>query len=96
KKVVNGVGLKIDDICDAEIYNFISKVNVLGIIRKIEISILSQDCKWEQVVVTNVFVTNKPKLESVLILSQSWFQENVMKLDFPNKTLMLLNGTSCK
>ncbi|CAG8624892.1 247_t:CDS:2 [Paraglomus occultum] len=75
----------------AEIYNPISKVDVLGIIREIEISILSRDRKWEQVVVSDVFVTNK--LESVLILGQPWFQENAMKLDFPNKTLTLLDGT---
>ncbi|CAG8756902.1 11464_t:CDS:1, partial [Acaulospora morrowiae] len=78
------------------IYNSISKVDVLVIIRKIEILILSQDRKWEQVIMTDVFITNKPELESVLILSQSWFQENVIKLDFPNKTLTLLNGTSCE
>ncbi|CAG8631211.1 476_t:CDS:2, partial [Acaulospora morrowiae] len=52
--------------------------------------------KWEQVEVNEVFITNKPKLESVLILNRLWFQENVMKLDFPNKTLTLLNGISCK
>ncbi|CAG8503640.1 3290_t:CDS:2 [Acaulospora colombiana] len=61
-----------------------------------EISIQSQDRKWEQVKVTDVFVTNEPELESVLILGQPWFQENAMKLDFPNKNLTLLNGTSCE
>ncbi|CAG8454056.1 15018_t:CDS:2 [Acaulospora colombiana] len=76
-----------------EIYDPISKVDVLGIIRTIEISILSQDHKQEQVEVTDIFVTNKPELESVLILGQPWFQENAMKMDFLNKTLTLLNGT---
>src|SRR6185312_10857482 len=97
------VGLKIDrdkvpllcnNTSDTEIYSPISELNILGIIRAMEISVLSQNRKWEQVKVTNVFVTNKPELESVLILGQPWFQENAMKVDFPNKTLTLLNGTS--
>src|SRR6185369_12513219 len=83
------VGLKIDNTSDTEIYSPISKFNILGIIRAMEISVLSQDRKWEQVKVTDVFVTNKPELESVLILGQPWFQENAMKVDFPNKTLTL-------
>jgi len=87
------VGLKIDNTSDTEIYSPISKFNILGIIRAMEISVLSQDRKWEQVKVTDVFVTNKPELESVLILGQPWFQENAMKVDFPNKTLTLLDGT---
>ncbi|CAG8509924.1 3601_t:CDS:2 [Dentiscutata erythropus] len=59
-----------------------------------EISVLSQDQKWKQVKVTDVFITNKPKLESVLILSQPWFQKNAIKVDFPNKTLTFFDGTS--
>ena len=90
------VGLKIDNVSDTEIYSPISELNILGIIRAIEISILSQDRKWEQVEVTDVFVTNDPELESILILGQPWFQENAMKLDFSNKTLTLLDGTSCE
>ena len=90
------VGLKIDNTSDTEIYSPISELNILGIIRAMEISVLSQNRKWEEVKVTNVFVTNKPELESVLILGQPWFQENAMKVDFPNKTLTLLNGTSCE
>ncbi|CAG8706886.1 9075_t:CDS:2 [Acaulospora morrowiae] len=86
------VGLKIDNTSNTEIYT-ISKFNILGIICAIEISILSQDGKQEQVEVTDIFVTNKPELESVLVLGQPWFQENVMKVDFPNKTLTLLDGT---
>ncbi|CAG8767296.1 5042_t:CDS:2, partial [Dentiscutata heterogama] len=50
--------------------------------------------KWKQVEASDVFVTNKPELESVLILGQPWFQENTMKVDFPNKTLTLLDETS--
>jgi len=88
------VGLKIDNTSDIEIYSFISELNILGIIRAIEISVLSQDRKWEQVEVTDVFVTNKPGLESVLILGQPWFQKNAMKMDFTNKTLTLLDETS--
>ncbi|CAG8722414.1 10827_t:CDS:2, partial [Acaulospora colombiana] len=49
EEVVNGLGLKIDDICDAEIYNLINKIDVLGIIRGIEISVMSQDPKWKQI-----------------------------------------------
>ena len=90
------VGLKFNNTSDIEIYSPISELNILGIIRAMEISVLSQDRKWEQVEVSDVFVTNKPELESVLILGQPWFQENAMKLDFPNKTLTLLNGTSCE
>ncbi|CAG8542099.1 10077_t:CDS:2 [Paraglomus occultum] len=65
----------------------------VGNIHEIKISILSQDRKWEQVVVTDVFVTNKPEPESVLILGQPWFQENAIKVDFSNKTFTLLDGT---
>jgi len=88
------VGLKIDNTSDTEIYSSISELNILGIIRAMEISVLSQDRKWEQVKVTDVFVTNEPELESVLILGQPWFQENAMKVDFPNKTLTFFDGTS--
>ncbi|CAG8627640.1 8953_t:CDS:2 [Paraglomus occultum] len=91
--VVNGVGLKIDDTCDAEIYDPISKVDVLGIIREIEISIMSQGTKWKKVKVTDIFVSNEPQLTFVLVLGQPWIQENAMKVDFPNKTLTLLDGT---
>src|SRR5579883_2881254 len=89
KSLVNGVGLKIDnnDISDAEIYNPISKLDVVGGIREIDVSILSKDHKWERVKVTDIFVINSPELESVLILGQPWFQENAMKVDFSNKTL---------
>ena len=90
------VGLKIDNTSDTEIYSSISELNILGIIRAMEILVLSQDQKWEQVEVSDVFVTNKPELESVLILGQPWFQENAMEVDFPNKTLTLLDGTSCE
>ncbi|CAG8731530.1 9713_t:CDS:1, partial [Acaulospora morrowiae] len=62
------VGLKINNTSDMEIYSSISKFNILGIIRAIEISIQSQDRKWEQVKVTDVFITNEPELESILIL----------------------------
>ncbi|CAG8703421.1 17912_t:CDS:1, partial [Acaulospora morrowiae] len=88
------VGLKINNTSNTEIYSPISEFNILEIIRAIEILIQSQDRKWKQVKVTDVFVTNESELESVLILGQPWFQKNAMKLDFPNKTLTLLNGTS--
>ena len=87
------VGLKIDNTSDTEIYSLISELNILGIIRTMEMSVLSQDRKWEQVEVSDVFITNKSELESILILGQPWFQENAMKVDFPNKTLTLLDGT---
>ncbi|CAJ0827955.1 8286_t:CDS:1, partial [Entrophospora sp. SA101] len=66
---------------------------ILGMFHEINPSFQSKDNKSKQVKVTDVFVTNKPELESVMILGQPWFQENAMKLDFPNKTLTLLNGT---
>src|SRR6266542_5356616 len=66
---------------------------ILGMFHEINPSFQSKDNKSKQVKVTDVFVTNKPELEYVLILGQPWFQENAMKLDFPNKTLTLLDGT---
>ncbi|RHZ78003.1 hypothetical protein Glove_168g312 [Diversispora epigaea] len=92
-EVVNGVGLKIDDTSDTEIYNP-SKFDILGVIREIEISILSQGPKWKQVKITDIFVSNQSQLKFVLVLGQPWFQENAMKVDFPNKTLTLLDGTN--
>ncbi|CAG8578138.1 7672_t:CDS:2, partial [Dentiscutata heterogama] len=44
-KVVNELGLKIDDISNAEIYDPISKLDVVGGIREIDVSILSKDYK---------------------------------------------------
>ncbi|CAG8641029.1 8097_t:CDS:2, partial [Paraglomus occultum] len=82
----------LDSGANCNIIVLFSKLNILEIIRAIAISILSQYHKQEQVEVTDVFVTDE--LESILILGQSWFQENVMEMDFPNKTLTLLNGTS--
>ena len=69
---------------------------ILGMFHEINPSFQSKDNKSKQVEVSNVFVTNKPELESVLILGQPWFQKNAMKLDFSNKTLTLLDGTSCE
>ncbi|CAG8785869.1 1750_t:CDS:1, partial [Cetraspora pellucida] len=94
KSIAKIVGLKIDNISDTEIYSPISKLNILGIICTMGISVLSQDRKWKQVKVIDIFITNKPELESVLILDQSWFQENAMKVNFQNKTLTLLDRTS--
>ncbi|CAG8558031.1 16266_t:CDS:1, partial [Acaulospora morrowiae] len=51
-----------------KIYGPISELNILGIIHAIEISVLSLDWKWKQVKVSEVFITNKSELESVLIL----------------------------
>ncbi|RHZ78653.1 hypothetical protein Glove_158g15 [Diversispora epigaea] len=61
KEVVNGLGLKIDDSSDIEVYNPISKLNVIEVIREIEISIPSQDSKWKQIKVTDIFVVNSPE-----------------------------------
>ena len=83
ESIAKKVGLKIDrdkvpllcnNTSDTKIYSPISELNILGIIRAIKISVLSQDRKWEQVKVIDVFVTNEPELESVLILGQPWFQ----------------------
>ncbi|CAG8438880.1 9104_t:CDS:2 [Cetraspora pellucida] len=53
------VGLKIDNTSDTEIYSLISELNILGIIRAIEISVLSQDRKWEQENAIKVDFPNK-------------------------------------
>ncbi|CAJ0841814.1 4454_t:CDS:2 [Entrophospora sp. SA101] len=71
-----------------------SLVDELGMFHEINPSFQSKDNESKKVKVTGVSVTNKPELESVLILGQPWFQENAMKQDFPNKTLTLLDGTS--
>ena len=94
--VRNGHRFRSDINSDLTYNSPISELNILGIIRAMEISVLSQDQKWEQVEVSDVFVTNKPELESVLILGQPWFQENAMEMNFQNKTLTLLDGTSCE
>ena len=94
EEVVNELGLEIDDISDVGIYTPISKLDVVGVIREIPISIPSQGPKWKQVEVTDIFVVSIP--EPVLMLGQPWFQKNAMKVDFQNKTLKLLNETSCK
>lgn len=60
----------------------------LGIVREIEVLVLSRGCEYKQVKVTDIFVINTP--ERVLILGGSWFKYNVVKVDFPNKTLTLL------
>ena len=94
EEVVNELGLEIDDISDVEVYTPIGKLDVVGVIREIPISILSQGPKWKQVKVTDIFVVSIP--EHVLMLENSWFKDNAMKLDFSNKTLTLLDGTSCE
>ncbi|RHZ81637.1 hypothetical protein Glove_117g276 [Diversispora epigaea] len=74
KEVVNRLGLKIDDSSDIEVYNPISKLDVIGVIRivgvihEIEISIPSQDSKWKQVKVTDIFVVNSPEHALVLVI----------------------------
>src|SRR6266487_2580733 len=91
EEVVNELGLEIDDISDVEVYTPIGKLDVVGVIREIPISISSQGPKWKQVKVTDIFVVSIP--EHVLMLGNSWFKDNAMKLDFLNKTLTLLDGT---
>ncbi|CAG8593085.1 8783_t:CDS:1 [Acaulospora morrowiae] len=92
EELVNELGLKIDDISDVEIYSPIGKLNVVRVICEIHISIPSQGPKWKQVEVTDIFVVSIP--EPILMLGQLWFQENAMKVNFPNKTLTLLDETS--
>ncbi|RHZ60066.1 hypothetical protein Glove_359g8 [Diversispora epigaea] len=92
EEIVNGLGLKINDSSDVEVYNPISKLSIIGVIRKIEISILSQGPKWKQVRVTDIFVVNSS--EHVLNLGQPWFKDNAMEMNFPNKTLTLLAETA--
>ena len=60
------VGLKIDNTSDIEIYGPISELNILGIIRAMEISVLSQDRKWEQVKVTMFSLPINPNLNLYL------------------------------
>ncbi|CAG8806927.1 45985_t:CDS:2 [Gigaspora margarita] len=91
EEIVNELDLKINDISDVEIYTPIGKLDTVGVIHKISISILSQGPKWKQVKVTDIFVVSIP--EYVLMLGNSWFKDNAMKVDFPNKTLTLLDGT---
>ncbi|CAG8442408.1 4125_t:CDS:2 [Funneliformis caledonium] len=78
------------------ILDYCANCNIIGILYEINLSFQSKYNELKQVEVTDVFITNKPELESVLILDQLWFQENAMKVDFPNKTLTLLDGTSCE
>ncbi|CAG8657289.1 9868_t:CDS:2 [Acaulospora morrowiae] len=92
EELINELGLEVDDISDVGIYTPIGKLDVVGVIREIPISIPSQGPKWKQVKVTDIFVVSIP--ERVLMLGNSWFNDNAMKVDFPNKTLTLLDGTS--
>src|SRR6266511_931706 len=94
KSLVDELGLEIDyPHIESEKSPHILGLPILGMFHEINPSFQSKDNKSKQVKVTDVFVTNKPELEYVLILGQPWFQENAMKLDFPNKTLTLLDGT---
>ncbi|RHZ54558.1 hypothetical protein Glove_426g33 [Diversispora epigaea] len=74
KEVVNGLGLKIDDSSNVEVYSPISKLDIVGEIREIELSIPSQDPK--QVKVTDIFVVNSP--------------EHVLKLELLEQILYFL------
>ena len=99
KDLVDELGLKIDDAhIESEkpphILTTGDGLPIIGMLHEINPSFQSKDNKSKQVKVTDVFVTNHPELESVLILGQPWFQENAMKVDFPNKTLTLLDGAS--
>src|SRR5947209_19133096 len=76
--IAEEVGLEIDDISDVEVYTPIGKLDVVGVIREIPISISSQGPKWKQVKVTDIFVVSIP--EHILMLGHSWFKDNAMKL----------------
>nr|CAG8446639.1 4440_t:CDS:2 [Entrophospora candida] len=94
KSLVDELGLEIDyPHIESEKSPHILGLPILGMFHEINPSFQSKDNKSKQVKVTDIFVTNKPELEYILILGQPWFQENAMKLDFPNKTLTLLDGT---
>ncbi|CAG8684195.1 17226_t:CDS:2 [Gigaspora margarita] len=84
EEIVNELDLKINDISDIEIYTPIGKLDIVGVIHEISISILSQGPKWKQVKVTDIFVISIPE----------HFKDNAMKVDFPNKTFTLLDGTN--
>ncbi|CAG8489904.1 22584_t:CDS:2 [Racocetra persica] len=99
KSLVDELGLKINNAhIESEkpphILTTGDRLPIIGMLHEINHSFQSKDNESKQVKVTDVFITNDPELESVLILSQPWFQENAMKVDFPNKTLTLLNRTS--
>ncbi|CAH1768388.1 12418_t:CDS:1, partial [Entrophospora sp. SA101] len=108
KSLVDELGLEIDNphieseksphildaITSSLCENTGDRLPILGMFHEINPSFQSKDNESKKVKVTGVSVTNKPELESVLILGQPWFQENAMKQDFPNKTLTLLDGTS--
>ncbi|CAH1768433.1 11756_t:CDS:2, partial [Entrophospora sp. SA101] len=94
KSLVDDLGLEIDyPHIESEKSPHILGFPILGMFHEINPSFQSKDNKSKQVKVTDVFVTNKPELESVMTLGQPWLQENAIKLDFPNKTLTLLDGT---
>ncbi|RHZ55260.1 hypothetical protein Glove_417g25 [Diversispora epigaea] len=76
KEIVYGLGLKIDDSSNVEVYNLINKLDIVRVIHEIKVSIPHQGPK--QVKVTDVFVINSS--EHVLILGQPWFKDNAMKM----------------
>ncbi|CAG8509496.1 13482_t:CDS:2 [Gigaspora margarita] len=65
EEIVNKLDLKINNISDIEIYIPIGKLDVVGVIHEISISILSQGPKWKQVKVTDIFVVSIPEHQSI-------------------------------
>ncbi|CAJ0900398.1 2346_t:CDS:2, partial [Entrophospora sp. SA101] len=69
KSLVDDLGLEIDyPHIESEKSPHILGFPILGMFHEINPSFQSKDNKSKQVKVTNVFVTNKPELESVMIL----------------------------
>lgn len=63
------------------------------IIYKLNPSFQTKDNKGKQIEVTEIFISNESELRSVMILGRPWIRKNVLKIDFPNRTLTLLDGT---
>ncbi|CAJ0884515.1 9652_t:CDS:2 [Entrophospora sp. SA101] len=50
-------------------------------------------CMYPISEVTEIFVSDEPVHETALVLGWPWFQANVEKVDFQNKTFTLHDGT---
>ena len=79
------------DATSLEIETPLGVFKVTGLVREIEISILTQNSTWKQVKVTDVLVTEWP--EEVIVLGGPWVRDNVERVEFPNKTFTLFDGT---
>ncbi|RHZ48029.1 hypothetical protein Glove_562g22 [Diversispora epigaea] len=98
KRLVDELGLEIDNphIESEELAHILTtgdRLPIIGMLHEIIPSFQSKDNESKQVVVTDIWISNDPRLGSVLILGQPWIQKNVSKIDFPSRTITLLDGT---